>query len=230
MKKVLILFLLFSIGILSAQNTTLEVNTNENFRQLSVMQVNTGGVSFFNPVKDVEGSVYLFENWENYSIIHLKDTKQKYSLRNLNINIQRNTFESQISSDSIYTFNTNSIDKFVINNVIYKNMYYDKGKRIFKVIYESDEFTIMEGYSITLVSGSPNPMVNRSNDKFVRHSSYYIKTENSIKPFKLRKSKVMDLLRDDPDKAAKVTQFISDNNLSYKKSKDLKMALEYSDI
>ncbi len=234
MRKILILILVFSIGLLSAQNSESNVDANGNFTQLQMMHDNNGvaagGISFNNPQKEVKGSVYLFDNWKNYCEIHLKDTKQKYLIRNININIQRNTFESQIAQDSIYTFNPNSIDKFIINNVTYKNIYSDEGKRIYMVIYESDEFTILEGYSVSLSTGSPNPMINRSNDRFVRNSSYYVKTKNSVSPFKLRKSKVMDLLSDNPEKAAKVEKFISDNNLSYKKTSDLKMALQYSDI
>jgi len=234
MKKTLILILVFSIGLLSAQNNELSVDANGNFRQLQMMKANNGvavgGVSFNNPQKEIKGSVYLFDNWKNNCVIHLKGTKQKYLIRNININIQRNTFESQISQDSIYTFNPNSINKFVINDVIYKNIYSNDGKKIYMVIYESDEFTILEGYSVSMATGSPNPMINRSNDKFIRNSSYYVKTENSVEPFKLKKSKVMNLLSDNPEKAAKVEKFINDNSLSYKKAKDLTMALKYSDI
>lgn len=232
MRKYIFIILVLTVFFAEAQNEGDVPQVDSNSKVLSNIATYgwDGGTSkFINPQKNIKGSVYLFDNWDNYSAIYLKNTDKKYLLKNFNINIQSNTFESQIARDSIYTFNLNNIDKLVINNITYKNVYSDEGKRIYKVIYESDTFGILEGYSITLVSGSPNPMLNRSGDKFVRNSSYYVKRENSIQPFKLKKSKIMDLLSSNPDKAAKVEKFMSDNNLSYKKTEDLKKALEYSD-
>ena len=64
-------------------------NSNQNFG---------AGTVFFNPEKKAEGSVHLYENWNNFGIIHAADG-QKFSLKNINFNIENNTFKSKIGQD-----------------------------------------------------------------------------------------------------------------------------------
>jgi len=55
------------------------------------------------------------------------------------------------------------------------------------------EFTIMKGHTVQLIEGSANPMVNRKFDKNIQKTSYYIMRDDRIKPFKLKKQKILFL-------------------------------------
>ena len=99
--------------------------------------------------------------------------------------------------------------------------------RVYEIIYESNKFLIMKGFSIKIVSSSGNPMVNRSNDKYAKFSSYFIKQNNSIKPFKLRKRSIYNLLDDDKNAISRLESYVSNNNLSYKREKDVVQILDY---
>ena len=147
---------------------------------------------------------------------------------NINLNINRNAFEAKLTdSDSIFSFNFNNIRHIVINDKIYKNYYYNDDNRVYEIIYQSNKFSIMKGFSIKVVSSSGNPMVNRSNDKYARFSSYFIKQKNSIKPFKLRKRSIYNLLDNDKNVISRLESYMSNKNLSYKREKDVVQILDY---
>ena len=229
MKNVLAIVITFSVGIMMAQsNANVVNNSGEVFVRAANASLSSFGSSatFFNPKKAVVGSVHLFKNWKNYAVIITND-KQKFSLSNINFNIERNTFESKIGQDSLFTFSFNNIDKFVVNNKIFKNFYFKNNNRVFEIIYESDEFSILKSYRVQLIEGSTNPMVNRKNSKLVQKSSYYIKNGANIKPFKLSKKKVLGLANGDQEKLQKMEKYAKSNKLSYKKADDVQRILTY---
>lgn len=132
----------------------------------------------------------------------------------------------------MFTFNTNNIVKFIINNKVYKNLYSEEGKRIYEIVYEEKgDFTILKGFSIKLIQGSANPMVNRKDDKFVKTETYFLRQGTStIKTFRLNKKKVLGLISNNQDRVTKLEEFMKKNDLSYKKSEDIKKGLESSSI
>jgi len=229
MKKVLTIAFVLFIQVLSSQNERV-INAGSG----SDVLLNAGNATlssygnsaiFYNPKNKVEGSVHLFKSWKNHAVIFTSDDN-KFSLKNINLNIQRNAFESKISETSIFTFSLNNIEKFVINNKVYKNFYYNGANRIFEMIYESDEFSIIKGYRIELIKGSVNPQVNRKNDKYIQRDSYYLKQNENIKTFKLSKKRILNLIGD-KDRIEKAENFVSSNKLSYKKEYDVFRILDY---
>lgn len=225
MKNAILLIAVMTVGLSSAQtNNNVENNGAQVFGNVANSSRSYGSTSstFINPTKKAQGSVHLFKDWSNIAVIHTAD-KQKFSLKNINLNIERNTFESKISEDSIFSFSFNNIDRFVINNRVFKSLYYDNSNRVFEVVYESGKLTLLKGYKIQLVKGSPNPMLNRSSDKNVQKKFYFIKQGNSIKPFRLKKSNILGLLSSDQAKTAE--KYAKDNRLSFKKDADLNRIL-----
>jgi hypothetical protein len=227
MKKALLSIALITTSILFAQtNNNVENNSADVFGKVGNSATSYGSPSatFFNPARRVEGSVYLFKDWNNQGVIHTSDS-QKFSLKNINLNIERSTFESKISEDSIFTFNFNNIDRILINNRVFKNYYYNGTNRIFEVIYDSGKLVLLKGYKIQLVKGSPNPMLNRSTDKNVQKEFYFIMQNNLIKPFRLKKKSILGLMTSEQAKAAE--NYAKEYRLSFNKDEDINKILTY---
>jgi hypothetical protein len=225
MKNLIFLVAVVSTGMLFAQtNNNVENNSGDVFGKVGNSATSYGSSSstFFNPARRVEGSVYLFKDWSNQAVIHTTDA-QKFSLRNINLNIERNTFESKVSEDTIFTFNSNNIDRFVINNRVFKNHYYNGDNRIFEIIYDSGKITLLKGYKIQLVKGSPNPMLNRSTDRNVQKEFYFLKEGNNIKPYRLKKKSILALMTSDQAKVAE--KYAKENNLSFNEDADINQIL-----
>jgi len=223
MKKILVILCLLLSGSVYTQT-----NFSAGF-SMGGNDLNYGSSFFYNTRNVILGSVYLFDEWNNSAEIHtLAD--EIFLVRNINLNINRNAFEAKLTgSDSLFSFNFNNIKHIVINDKIYKNYYYNDDNRVYEIIYETEKFSIMKGFSVKLVKGHYNPMVRISNDKYAKFSSYFIKLNNNIKPFKLKKRSIYNLLEDD-DKSviSRLESYVSNKNLSYKKEKDVAQILDYA--
>ena len=222
MKNILsLLSLLLSVSVYTQTNFNAGLTMGGN-------DYNYGSTFFYNTRNVIIGSVYLFDEWNNKAEIHtLSD--ERFLVRNINLNINRNAFEAKLTdSDSIFSFNFNNIKHIIINDKTYKNYYYNDDNRVYEIIYESNKFSIMKGFSIKLVSSSGNPMVNRANDKYAKFSSYFIMQNNSIKPFKLRKKSVYKLFNGDKNVISRLESYVLNKKLSYKKEDDIAQILDYA--
>ena len=235
MKLILTLAWLLTFTIAAAQNTestTTAVTNNSSDAMLTAsngMKSSYGASAYFvNPARAVDGTVYLFEDWNNTGVIHAT-TNHRYSLRNINLNIERNSFESKVGQDSLFSFNFNNIEKFIVNGRIFKNYYWNDDNRVYEIIYEGKDWSIIKGFKIVEVTGSANPMLNRTRDRMVRKSFYYLKDDKGINSFILKKKRVLKLLSNN-DKAvsSKIANYAKANKLSFKKEDDLRKILEYS--
>jgi len=222
MKKILVILCLLLSGSVYTQT-----NFSAGF-SMGGNDLNYGSSFFYNTRNVILGSVYLFDEWNNSAEIHtLAD--ERFLVRNINLNINRNAFEAKLTgSDSLFSFNFNNIKHIVINDKIYKNYYYNDDNRVYEIIYETEKFSIMKGFSVKLVKGHYNPMVRISNDKYAKFSSYFIKLNNSIKPFKLRKKSVINLLSVDKNNISRLETYVNAKKLSYKKEKDVIQILDYA--
>jgi len=228
MKFIFYTFILFFSNFIFSQNSNEVIyNTDNSIRRASNSSLSSYGsaVLFHNPAKKIIGTEYLFDKWNNSAVLYT-NTNNNFIVKNVNININRNSFEAKISQDSIFSFNFNNIEKIVINNRVFKNIYSSDGKNIYEVIYETKAFSILKDYKVELVSGSPNPMVNRKNDKYVRKVSYVVLKNNQVSPFKLKKSKILKLFNDQK-KVTKLEEYMNSADLSYKKEGDVIKALKY---
>ena len=217
----------FHLGNAQEDNGGFALNSAMNLNAAASSNIQSHGSSgyFYNPKRAVDGTEYLFDDWENDAVVYTKDNF-KYSIKNINLNIKRNLFLSKLSKDSIFTFNMNSIDRIVIDNKIYKNIYSEKGRTICEVIFESDQFSILKGFHLQSVEGSPNPMINRATDKIIRKKRYYVLEDDSLNTFRFAKRKVLTLVN--VDKVTIIKEYVKRNDLSYRKEEDVKQILEYN--
>lgn len=202
--------MILCVGIISAQTNNDKGGSGfANNIEKAANGNNTFGAStiFVNPTKRAEGSVHLFKTWNNSGAIHSIDG-QKFSIKNINLNLERNAFESKIGQDSLFTFNFNNIKMFVVNGKKFKNYYHKGESKVFQTLYEQESYEILRGFNLQLVKGSVNPMLNRSTDKYVQKSAYYIRENDLIRPLRLKKKNVLRLVNNDSQKAKELIEFL----------------------
>jgi len=226
MRLILILIFLFSNFAVS------QTNTQTDFRSALTGETSNFGTSFFynQPNKVVLGSAYLFDEWNNDGEIQTL-TGERFLIRNINLNISRNSFEAKINdNDSIFSFNFNNIKKIIINDRSYVNYFYNEDNRVYELVYGGQSFTILKGFSVKLVTSSGNPMVNRSNDKYVKKESYFIRSEDDkiINSFKFNKRSLNKLFEKSKKDVSRITAYIESSNLSYKNEDDVIRMLEFA--
>ena len=226
MRLIYILFFLISNSIFS------QTNIATDFRGLGSDQNTNFGTSFFynQPSKVILGSAYLFDEWNNDGEIQTL-TGERFLVGNINLNISRNAFEAKINdNDSIFSFTFNNIKQIIINGKSYKNYFYNEDNRVYELIYSGRDFTILKGFSVKLVTGSGNPMVNRSNDKYVKKESYFIRSSQNktIESFKLSKRSLNKLFENSSMDVSRILAFIDSNNLSYKDENNVIRMLEFA--
>lgn len=226
MKRLIFSFCLLATSIAFAQNSNVENNAAQTINTVLGAANNGYGSSFKfnNPRRATIGTYYLFDKWDNYAQIVTTDGKT-YSIRNLNLNIRQNSFESKVDSENIFVFNFNNIQKFIINNKAYKKFFSQEGGKVYQIIYEHTDYTILKGFDVELIEGSANPMVNRKNDKYVRKDYYAIKKGDEIKRMRLRKKNIVKLIGQ--KKQNEILDYAKTQELSFKKEIDVKKILDH---
>ena len=223
--QLLLIFLISNI-VLS------QTNSLTDFRSALTGETTNFGTSFFynQPNKVILGSAYLFDEWNNDGEIQTL-TGERFLVRNINLNISRNAFEAKINdNDSIFSFNFNNIKQIIINGKNYKNYFYNEDNRVYELVYTGKTFSILKGFTVKLVTGSGNPMVNRSNDKYVKKESYFLRSADTkiIESFKMNKRSLNKLFENSFKDVGRILAFIDSGNLSYKDEKDIIRMLEFA--
>jgi len=208
-------------------NNTTETNTLQslagNVNQGSAI---TGAATFYNPKFDKEGSVYLFDDWDNDAMVFAKNNAGAFRAYNINFNVQRSMFETK-KNDSIKSYNFANIEKITLKGREFKSYYFEplERQKVFEVIYEGDDFSILKGYKTDILQGNPNPMLGRMRDKIIQREKYYIDTEESLKEFKFKKSNILKALG--TEKAELAREYAKKYKMSFRNEKDLKKILNY---
>lgn len=222
----------FLIILLSINLSLSQSNSQTDFRSaLTGKSANFGSSFFYNqPNKVILGSTYLFDEWNNDGEIQTV-TGERFLVRNINLNLSRNAFEAKVNdNDSIFSFNFNNIKQIVINGKSYKNYYFNEENRVYELIYSNEKFSILKGFSVKLVTGSGNPMVNRSNDKYVKKESYFIRDaeDKSIQKFKLNKRSLGKLFSNKDLDLERIERFSSSKRISFKDEEDVIQLLKFA--
>ena len=231
MKITTLCIALSCFGITIAQNAT-DANTNAlNSIAGNPFQGSqfTGQATFFNPKFDREGSIYLYDGWDQSATIVAKGTGGSFRENNINFNIQRSMFEKKVAGDSIVAFNFTSIEKIIVGGKEFKSFYLDEIKRnkAFEVVYKGKDFTILKGYTVDILEASPNPMVARPRDKYIQRVTYYLETETKLVEFKLRKRTILEALNDEA-MVNRAKDYAKMYDKSFTNESDLKMILNYA--
>ena len=234
-KLVLLLFLSTSIGFSQDANQNVDANSTSNTNVLQGIAGGslggrqfTGAATFYNPKFDREGSIYLFDGWDQSAIIFPKGVSNGFTERQMNFNIQRSLFETRIKGDSIKAFNFASIEKIIVDGRTFKSFYFEELQRqkIFEVVYKGKDFTILKGYTVDILEASANPMLARPRDKYIQRVTYYMETDTELREFKLKKKAILSRL--DATSASKAKEYAKKYDKSFTNEDELRMILNYA--
>jgi len=220
----------FSFAQLDTKTQLTNINENNNvvaqFAGNSSNRNQLGSFTFYNPKFDRDGTVYLFEKWNNSATIFVKNNKGFFIESNINFNIQRSMFESQ-KADSIFSYNFYSIERIVIGNKSFKSYFFEplQRQRVFEIVFAGEDYSLLKGYSVSILEASVNPMIARPRDKYIQHEDYFIETKESITKVKLKKKFILKALSEED--AVKAINYAKENKLSFRKESDVKKILTY---
>ena len=221
MKKLNLLLLFISLATFGQDNDPNKWSGFDNDKP--------GGFTgvFYNRVTPTEGTIYLFDNWEQSAVVH-RILDDKFLVKRVNFNLNKMSFDAKITeSEDVLSFSFDGIDKVEINNRVFKNILYNKSNRIFEIFYSDDNVKFMKGFQIKLIKASKDPMVNRPNDKYVKSESYYLMNKEVITKIKLKKKviyKTLDLNKGD---ISNLESFIKSTSISTKNEQDIIKLLTY---
>jgi len=182
---------------------------------------------FYNRVTPTEGTIYLFDNWEQSAIVH-RVLDDKFLVKRVNFNLNKMSFDAKISeSEDVLSFSFDGIDKIEIDNKVFKNILHNKSNRIFQIFYSDDNVKFMKGFDIKLIKASKDPMVNRPNDKYVKSESYFLMNKGVITRIKLKKKAIYKTLELNKGEISNIDAFIKSTSISLKKEQDIIKLLTY---
>ena len=182
---------------------------------------------FYNRVTPTEGTIYLFDNWEQSAIVH-RVLDDKFLVKRVNFNLNKMSFDAKITeSEDVLSFSFDGIDKIEIDNKVFKNILHKKSNRIFQIFYSDDNVKFMKGFDIKLIKASKDPMVNRPNDKYVKSESYYLMNKGVITKIKLKKKAIYKTLELNKGEISNTDAFIKSTSISLKKEQDIIKLLTY---
>ena len=192
----------------------------------SDMAMNTTGLWIVtnDTTEDIEGSVYLYDNWKSYAVITTQEDKN-IIIRNLNYDTKNGNFAVKVTHDSVYVFNNAGLKEVRLNSKKFKE-YTLKGKKCFlEVIAFNSDYTILKCYNKVIRKGKLNPLDQvKEKDRYVIKETIYFKKGNSIKEIKLNKKTLTKLFGKD---AKALRDYINDNNLNVKDEKRLQTILNF---
>ncbi len=175
----------------------------------------------------VKGSIYLFKDWDNSSVIEVDN--KKYLLKSVNYNILADQFQFKVSEDSVFVFDNTIISEVKLNNKRFKQFYFglDEGDKYCEVLFEGEKSSLLKKYDVKFDRAQPNPLMLKDiSDKYVKTTKYFLIDNNTktISSIKMKKKSLAVLF---DDKFADVDSYVKKNKLSLKKEGDLMKVFKY---
>ena len=227
MKKIVVLliqiiFIFSSLAQEVANNKSSSNLTRQGFGTHAGIDT---GLGFVNPKFKTDGSAYYFENWDTEGIIYTKE-KGSFKIKKVNINLYDNKLEAIYDESSVFTFDSDNLMKIVINNKAFRLFTIDEELKIFEQFYKG-AISVYKHYSVLYSEASVNPMLNRSANKYIKKSKYYLYSDNKLTKIKLSKKSFSKLLQSDKISQKTILEYIEKSKLSLKKEADLIKILNF---
>ncbi len=175
----------------------------------------------------IEGTPYLYDNWESELEITTKDNKI-FKFKNSNYDLIEDIFVTKLSKDSVFSFNNSGIDLVKIKNKTFKKIKKTDADMFFEVLLDGKRVAFLKRYYKKIRKGRRDPMTRErlSKDKYLEAHKHYLYENNELIKISLRKKNVITNLRD-KNKKELLSKYVKENKLSYKKEKDVISILNY---
>lgn len=215
MKSFFLLVFGFFSGFVFSQDS-------ENYRTQSTGDLLTSG--FWIPAskinKNIKGSNYLFEKWENFANIH-SENGNVFRVTNLNYNIKSKKLEAKISNDSVFQFNSEGIEKVRIMNSTFKLIDSEFMKEII-----AGKVGLYIKYSLKTKDAVFNPLTHDelTPEEIIKVEHYVIRLNDKIFDIKLKKNDIINHMN---DKEKEIKDFAKRNKLSFSNEKDVIKIITY---
>jgi hypothetical protein len=226
--KIFLLATLLSTVNLIAQDVLDTRNNLKSFQNFNGISQN-GVWILGKPLENkIEGSIYLFSNWNGMFKIKPKEGSEK-QIFNLNYNLKTKTLESYVSNDSVFQFDLDKIEYISQSDKKYKVLENNDLKGLVLEIFNSENIKLYKEFQISVSSGVFNPLTQQKmeEDKFVQNYKYHLFLNGNHEIIKLGKSDILNHLS---DKKNELKDFVSKNNLSYNKDEDVKKILQFYSV
>lgn len=184
------------------------------------------GLGFVNPKAKTEGSAYYFDNWETEGIIYTSK-KQRFKIKNININLFYNTLDALYDGNSVYTFNNENLVKIVINGKDFRVFKVENEVKILESFFRGT-FSVYRYNSVLYRDSSPNPMINRKTNKYVKKSRFYVYKKGNLERLKLSKKSFAKIFQSDTKSKEDILDFIKENKISLSDEEGLLKALNFA--
>lgn len=167
--------------------------------------------------------VYYYEDFYNEAVI-FDINKKKYKINNFNIDLIDNYFVSKINKDSLFVFST--LDKAKIGG----KEFIIENNNIYEVLVEGKRLNLNIGF----LSSKKEELIDKLNGKVIKPAHYRISKKYILKDringkvlnFKKIKKKLL-FKHIDKNLKKEVESYIKENNLSFRREKDVKSILNY---
>lgn len=236
MSRLHIFFSFFIITLVSFSQTNLNTtgltgNPSQAISLFSGLKVNDYGHNRSENDSNVEGSPYLFKNWNNKSKIWYDD--KVFNLDSINYDLENERFEIKLNKDSIYIISPNTnIKKVEINNLLFKPYYNNKLQRnsFYEVLWENDNYSFLSNYKLKIKGGGIDPLTKTyiSPKEYVSEKDYFIlkhEEEEQMVAIKLKKSDILKLV--DVSYIDMIEDFVKKQRLKYNQISDINRILNY---
>lgn len=175
----------------------------------------------------IEGTTYLFEEWEGIFKIFIDD-KKYYQTHNLNYNIISRQLESKVSKDSVFAYDLKDIKFIKRGQEKYAFYAIDKKENLCLDLYSSSKTIFVKDFKLVLMNGILNPLTQvMSKSRYEKKQEYFCKVANSeFIEIDLKKKQILKLLG---DKSKLVEKFAFNSKLNFSSESDLIMIFKYYD-
>jgi hypothetical protein len=186
-----------------------------SIKRIESKLITNEGVEFIGNIKNKNNDLYIFPKWNNIGILFVDN--KRYTLSNINFDVNINSFESRISRDKYFSYKNSEIDSVSINNLLFKKV----GKSFYEVLFEKGNILFLKKHDVRYQRGIENRIdgsIGRS--RVLLSYKYLIKIRNKYKKVELNKKSIVSLF-DVGNGRDRLIKYVRDNNLSYKDTKDV---------